>query len=318
VPPPADTAAGAVEITLVGQSVGSGSQLKADAIAEAVRLDHPDWTVTSMAAGGAARLVEKRLAGEADFFLTDGVRPLELEVRGPLFPDIDFESASAYRIVMPSSITQTHFIVNENTGLTSLAAIVEQRYPVTVGCLGFSEQVLSKVLEYYGASRAQAEAWGTKVESVSVASAEGVEALQAGRIDLGITLASIPHSSFLGISDGLRLLPLGEPGLVDLMEEWGYTPTTIPAKTYPFVDAEVPTVGALQSLSTKPGTPDDVVYDVLAAVFNHIDLLVAVHAETDDLLTAGSVAAAISLAERNGEPYHPGALRFYRELGWVP
>jgi TRAP-type uncharacterized transport system substrate-binding protein len=63
--------------------------------------------------------------------------------------------------------------------------------------------------------------------------------------------------------------------------------------------------------------PDDVVYEVLKAVFNHMDLLVAVHAETDDLLTAETVSAAIALAERNGEPYHPGALRFYREMGWI-
>ena len=102
-----------------------------------------------------------------------------------------------------------------------------------------------------------------------------------------------------------------------MFEDWGFMSSTIPAGTYPFVTADVPTVAVLQSIVCRPDIPDDVVYGLLESVFNHLDLIVAAQADAGELLTPEFIQVAVPLAERNGESYHPGALAFYRDLGWL-
>jgi len=63
---PQETSSAGVSLTLLSIAAGSTMQLKANAVAEAIRLEYPEWQVTSMAAGGEARLIEKRIACEAD------------------------------------------------------------------------------------------------------------------------------------------------------------------------------------------------------------------------------------------------------------
>ena len=304
-------------VTILGARAGSTSQMRADAIAEAVRHQYPDWHVISMAAGSPAHVVAARVAGDADFFFTNGGRRLEVLMQEPLHPDIDFRSKSDYRIVMPSSVMHTHFFAREDIGIYSPGEVVERRHPFRLGAAAVSEQMFGKMLEYYGSSLEEAKSWGARCEPVSITSAEGVEALQSGRVDLGFTSSGIPNAFFAGVTSGLRLLPIEAPGLVAMFEEWGYVPTIIPGDTYSFITFDVPTVATLQSLSTRPDMPDEVVYQLLEAVFEHKDVIMAAQGQAADVLTSEYLALAVPLAERSGEPYHPGAIEFYKSIAWL-
>lgn len=309
---------GDVSLAFVGIAAGSSMQLKADAIAEAVRLEHPEWTVTSMASGGEARLVEKRIAGEADFYFSTSFRELEVPVFAPLHPDIDFEAATAYSIVMPSSRAHVQMFALGQTGLSSPADIVERKYPFTLGCgAGIMRTLFGKILEYYGASIEESEVWGAKYETMIATSPESVESLQAGRTDMGFTFSTMPSPALLGATFDLRYLPLSDPGLVRMLEGYGCVPAVIPKSMYAFLTADVPTVMTIESLVARPDVPDDVVYEVCEAVFAHLDVLAAAHPSATVLLTPEGIAAAVALAEKNNEPYHPGALAYYREQGWI-
>jgi hypothetical protein len=296
-----------VNLTFVGIAAGSSMQLKADAIAESVRLEHPEWTVTSMASGGEARLIEKRIAGEADFYFSTSFRDLEVSVFAPLHPDLDFEAATAYSIVMPSSRAYVQMFALGQTGLTVPADIVERKYPFTLGCgAGIMRTLFGRILEYYGAGLEESEAWGAKYETMIATSPESVESLQAGRTDMGFTFGSMPSPALLGATFKLRYLPLSDP-----------VPAVIPMSMYSFLTADVPTVMTTESLVARPDIPDDVVYQVCAAIFAHLDVLAAAHPSATVLLTPEDIASAVALAERNNEPYHPGALRYYRDRGWI-
>jgi TRAP transporter TAXI family solute receptor len=307
-----------VKLTMFGFIVGTSMQMRADAIAEAIRLEYPDWTVTSVAPGGEAQLISKRIAGEADFFLTPYVRQLEVEVQAPLHPEIDYEQVTAYNLVVPTAPQYIHFLALGKTGLTSIRDIVDQKYPFTVGVgPGGSRLQFAKILEYYGATMAEAESWGAKEEILVVTTQEGAEALQSGRIDTGISWSGLPCPAFMGVTLDLKLLPIDDPGLVETLKTMGYYETVIPAGTYPFITEDIPTVASTSYLAVSPDMPEDIVYYTLKAVFNHRDMLIAAQSNFEDQLTTEAVVASAAISQRTGIPFHPGALKFYREMGWL-
>lgn len=312
------TGEGEVEVSFRGYAAGSSTQLRADALAEAVRLEHPEWKVSSMASGGEARLISDRIAGEVDFFYTQSTRVLELELQQPLHPGLDFAEAAAYCLVMPASLLYVHFFAREDAPVDTPREIVDSRYPYRAGVgSGVSRLLLDKVLGYYGASIEAAESWGASHETVVIASAEGAEALQSGRIDIGFGWTSVPNAQFLGGELDVKLLPVSDPGLVDMFRDLGCVTSVIRGGAYAFVPADVPTVAAPQHLAVRAGMPDDVVYEVVKAVHTHREILFAAHAESRVHFSPAGVAAAVSACDASGDVFHPGALRFYREMGWL-
>jgi len=306
-----------VTVNFVGFTAGGLSQIAADAMAEAVRVSYPDWKVDSLAAGGNARLVAKRIAGEADFFFDKSSRALELEVQVPLNPDIDFEQVARYSIVMPFSSQYLHLIVLDKLNITSLADLVASRYPFRLGCGVSVVQLFSKILEYHGASLEEAQGWGATHEAVSISTAEGADALQTGRVEVAFTQAPIPGPFLTGLSLDAGMLPIDDPGLVAMLRPLGCVPATMPAGTYPFVDADVATVAFAYPLVARSDLPEDVVYHVVKAIFEHSDILFAVNSDAREHMAPESVAASVALSQTVGQPYHSGALRYYREMGWV-
>ena len=125
------------------------------------------------------------------------------------------------------------------------------------------------------------------------------------------------HLSHLMSFEGLCLALVDDPGLVDMLADLGCVPATIRGGAYAFAPEDVPTVAAPQHLAVRADMPDDVVYEVLKAVYERSDILFAAHAESRNQFSPYGVAAALTAAERSGEQFHPGALRFYREMGWV-
>jgi TRAP transporter TAXI family solute receptor len=86
------------------------------------------------------------------------------------------------------------------------------------------------------------------------------------------------------------------------------SPSVIPAGTYASLKAELPTVGMFNFAVAHKDLPDDLVYAILKATFEHRDRLIAAHPSAGETVTAN--------VSRNGVlPFHPGAVRYYRENG---
>ncbi|NQT31197.1 MAG: hypothetical protein HQ588_02590 [Deltaproteobacteria bacterium] len=307
-----------VDLIVMGFRAGTSQQLRADTIAEAIRVEYPNWQVTSLAAGGEARVMNKRIEGEADYFFSMYPRHLEVEVHAPLHPEIDFEAATAYSAVMPVTNRPIHFLALPKTGLNSIGDIVEKKYPFKAGTgAGVAKLLFEKILGYYGSSLGEAEAWGARHETVVMVMPEGVEALRAGTVDIGLSWGPIPYPVFMGVTFDLKLLPIDDPGLIQFFKSLGYDEVVIPAGTYPFVTQDVPSVTDYEFLATRPDMPDDIVYYTLKALFSHQDMLIAASANFEEQLAPAAIANSLKVMEQSGVPIHPGALEFYREMGWV-
>jgi uncharacterized protein len=85
------------------------------------------------------------------------------------------------------------------------------------------------------------------------------------------------------------------------------TPSAVPAGTYRSLARDYHTVGLFNFAVAHESLPDDLVYRIVKAVFDNRDELVKTHAAAKETIPANM--------ERNMLPIHPGALRYYREIG---
>jgi len=82
----------------------------------------------------------------------------------------------------------------------------------------------------------------------------------------------------------------------------------ITAGLYNGIDEDVFTVASPALLSTREDISDDVVYEVVKAIFEHLDVLVDTHAQGKNIKLETAL---------NGMsiPLHPGAEKYYKEMG---
>ena len=87
-----------------------------------------------------------------------------------------------------------------------------------------------------------------------------------------------------------------------------YKAATIPANTYNKQAVAVPTVAIKNILVTHEGVPNDVVYAMTKSMYDNMDGLVAAHNAAKGIVVKD---APVGLPI----PLHPGAEKYYREVG---
>ncbi|MGI9509459.1 MAG: TAXI family TRAP transporter solute-binding subunit [Geminicoccaceae bacterium] len=87
-----------------------------------------------------------------------------------------------------------------------------------------------------------------------------------------------------------------------------WTPYVIPAATYPGQDRDIQTVAKSNLLVVREDVDDEVVYQVTKAMFENLDFLRNIH---DAMYETSLDRALVGIPM----PLHPGALRYYREVG---
>jgi TRAP transporter TAXI family solute receptor len=88
----------------------------------------------------------------------------------------------------------------------------------------------------------------------------------------------------------------------------GYTAVTLPANTYPGQTQAATQIGYAAHLMVSCKLPEDRVYTMLRAIATNMRDLSAVNKAMENVTPA-------MMAEDIGVPFHPGAVRFYREAG---
>ncbi|MDO5624519.1 MAG: TAXI family TRAP transporter solute-binding subunit [Pseudomonadota bacterium] len=90
-----------------------------------------------------------------------------------------------------------------------------------------------------------------------------------------------------------------------------YAKATIPAGLYRGNDQPTQTYGVLATFVTSAKAPDDQVYTLVKAVFDNFDDFKKLHPAFAHLDPARMVKDGLSA------PLHPGAVKYYKEKGWL-
>lgn len=137
------------------------------------------------------------------------------------------------------------------------------------------------------------------------------EALKDGMIDAAFIVAGAPTPAIteLATTNGVSFIPIDGSLQEKLLSEHPYYSTqTIEAGTYPGQTEDINTISVEATIIVSASLPDDLVYDMTAAIFDHIDEISAENAKGAELSVenASSVQAA---------PFHAGAAKYYKEHG---
>jgi TRAP transporter TAXI family solute receptor len=111
---------------------------------------------------------------------------------------------------------------------------------------------------------------------------------------------------------GGHLVSLSGPAVERLLKENPHiVQATIPGGMYWGNPDATKTFGVVASLVTSASVPDDIVYAVVAAVFDNLEEFKKQHPALSKLNADEMIRSGMSA------PLHEGALRYYREKGWM-
>jgi len=113
-------------------------------------------------------------------------------------------------------------------------------------------------------------------------------------------------------SCGAKLISLTGPAVDKLVKENSYYAyATIPGGLYANNPEPTKTYGVLATLVTSAKVADDVVYQLVKATFDNFDEFKKLHPAFANL------DAKNMIKDGNSAPLHPGAIKYYKEKGWM-
>ncbi|KKJ78513.1 immunogenic protein [Kiloniella litopenaei] len=161
------------------------------------------------------------------------------------------------------------------------------------------------------------EANGLTLDDVTAEALKGnaaAEALRNGKIDAFFVVAGYPTGSLveLASADDIKLVPIDGKGAQALAEKYGFfSQSVIPAGAYEGVE-ETATVAVGAQWYTSADQDEELIYQITKALWNDKSrkLLDVGHAK-GKTITLETALSGI------GVPVHPGAERYYKEVGLI-
>jgi uncharacterized protein len=161
-------------------------------------------------------------------------------------------------------------------------------------------------------------AMGWKISDFSLASElkadEHGPALCDGKIDGFFYLVGHPSANIQDPTTvcGAKLVSVTGPAVDKLVKEKPYyAKATIPGGLYPGNAQATETYGVLATFVSSSKVPSDTIYQVVKAVFDNFDEFKKLHPALAVLTPQAMIKDGLSA------PLHDGALKYYREKGWL-
>ncbi len=200
-----------------------------------------------------------------------------------------------------------HIVTLEGKGIEKVADLKGKR--VSTGAPGSGTEIMAlRVLEAYGLNPDK----DMTRDRLDPSNSAG--ALKDRKIDAFFWVGGLPTASItdLGATPGIKIKLLGHADSVAKMrEKYGplYVSGTMPAKTYPGQDSDVPIAIIWNNLVCHEKMKQEVVHDIVKTLFDRKADLVAVHREARWLSLDFQTTGASPI------PFHPGAIRYFTGKG---
>jgi TRAP transporter TAXI family solute receptor len=210
------------------------------------------------------------------------------------------------RTLAPLYNNFNHLITLQDTGINSVGDLRGKR--VSVGAPGSGTEITAlRILEAAGINER------TDIRRERLGADQSADALKDRRIDAYFWSGGLPTGSVLGLAatPGVRIRLVALDTLVTpLQRKYGnlYFRAVIQKEFYPGMPADAPSIGVANLLVVHQDFNADLAYQITKLLFEKRGDLAQVHKEAANITTIG-------LAGRSPVPFHPGAIRYFKERG---
>ena len=195
-----------------------------------------------------------------------------------------------------------HFVAAADSGIKSLADIKGKRISVGAPKSG-TELNVREILKAAGISYKDF----SKVEYLSYA--ESVELMKNRQLDVTLLSSGLGVAALRDLATSQKVVFLTiSADIVTKINDPAFQVGVIPAKTYEGQDADVSTISVQNYLVTHEGVSTETVYTMTKSMFENLDQMVAAH-------SAAKAIKKENAAKAPPAPLHPGAEKYYREVG---
>ena len=261
-----------------------------------------NWEVTAEATKGSQENIRRLQSGELDLALSNSAITY-FAVRGAE----GWDRAYDMRTVMTLAPNIAMFITPVNSGIEELADLKGKRVVVGVAGAGF-EFFVRPLLAAHGVTYEDfTPLYNTQAGAVDML-ADGSAA--AAFLGGAVPTASITQATS---SQGIHFIPYSEGPKQTLVDEYPFfLPATIPAGTYRGQDDVFPglDVGSMH-LITSAASDEELVYRITRTIYENRAAVTERHA-------AGRAIQPENVVRDTGTEFHPGAVRYYKEIGIWP
>jgi len=140
---------------------------------------------------------------------------------------------------------------------------------------------------------------------------ESVELMKNRQIDATLISAGLGVAAIRDLATSVKMVIVPVPAeVVTRINDPAYIAGTIPANTYEGQAMNVATVAIENFLVTHEGVPVDTVYKMTKSMYENLDQMVAAH-------TAAKAIKREEGPKHMPLPLHPGAEKYYREVGLI-
>ncbi len=254
--------------------------------------------------GGSIYNINQIRAGELDFGVAQSDWQYHAYNGTSRFEGNKFDKLRAVFSVHPEPF---QIIVGGESGIRSWDDLKGKR--VNIGNPGSGQRGTMEVL-----MAAHKTTTGDFQVATELTSTEQSKALCDGKIDAYGYTVGVPNAGVAIATDGCgaKIIDLNsgvEKGLVEKFPYYAFA--TIPKGTYKTSTQDVTTFGVMATFVSSADVDEDLVYEVVRAVFENLDDFRQQHPAFRNLDPKRMIKDGLSA------PLHPGAAKYYKEKGWM-
>jgi len=211
------------------------------------------------------------------------------------------------RTLMIMYPNRMHIVTVEGTGINKFEDLKGKR--VSTGSPGSATEVMAfRVIEAAGLDKDR------DMRRERLGAAESVNAIKDRKIDAFFWVGGLPTAAVtdLAATPGVKIKMIDHAYLVPAMnKKYGnlYVEDVIPRSTYPGMTADNKQATVMNILVANENMSEQTAYDIVKTIFDKRQDLIAVHKEAENFKLENQKQAATPI------PFHPGAVRYFKERG---
>lgn len=264
------------------------------------------YKCSALTSSGSVENVIKISAGEFNFGIVQSdVQFYATKGYGPFKKAGADKNLRAVLSFFPETFT---VVARADAGIRALADLKGRR--VNIGNPGSGQRTSMDLVMHF-------EGWSKRDFSPAfeLQSEQQSAALCDNEIDAFVFTAGHPNASIKQATKmcDTVLVSAHDGAIKKLVKKYPYfSPVVIPGDMYPGTGWSTPSFSVMSTLVTSSDTPDKVVYEVVKSIFHDFTDFKFSHPALFNLNPEHMVK------KRQTAPYHPGALRYFKQTGFKP